>query len=49
MVQSLSAGNSTELVDRRYIACPTQSRGYVELLGVDNRLQSKVLQDGGYE
>lgn len=49
VVQCFSARDSTELVGRRYIGCPTQSWGYVELLGVDNRLQSEVLQDGGYE
>lgn len=49
MVQCFSAGNSTELVGRRYIACPAQSWSCVELLGADNRLQSKVLHDGGYD
>lgn len=49
MVQRFSARDSTELVGRRYVSCPTQSRGYVELLGLDNRLQSEVLQDGGYK
>lgn len=49
VAQCFSAGDSTELEGRRHIACPTQSWGYVELLGVANRLQGKVLQDGGYE
>lgn len=46
-VLCFSAGQSTELVGRRYAACPTQCQGYAEFLGVDDRLQGKVLQDGG--